>query len=97
MTMRVEVSIVPHGSEQDKYELFRLDISNIETIKNLGFGHEICKYIVKVYRYNNEITRNRIDCPEWEWLFEDFVEEHDRRDGSIALVAKAAKLVEERV
>lgn len=97
MTMRVEVSILPYGSEKGKYELFRLDISNIGLVRNEGFGHEICKYFVKVYQHNNAVMREQYNLPEWEWLMEDVVEEHDRRDGSIALVAKAAKLVEERV
>lgn len=95
MTLRVDLSIVPYGVEKNKYEIYRLNISNIETIRNEGFGHEICRYrvdllgkIVPMFRKKFKIT--------WEHIDTDFIEEHDRRDGAVALVAKACKLMEER-
>lgn len=98
MTLRATIEIVPYGIEAQAYKLFKLGISNIEELRDEGFGHVICKYEVKVYRHLNETTRNLMKVEdEWEYLLTEYVDEHDRRDGSIALVAKAAKLVEEKV
>lgn len=47
MTLRVTVEIVPHGDESSKYEIGRLNISNIGAA---DFGHH--EYIVNEDRLN---------------------------------------------
>lgn len=97
MTLRVDISIVPRGNEDEQYEIFRLDISNIGLIEDLGFGNQICRYLVKVYKINNDIIQRVARLPEQEFLFEEELDQHNRRDGAISLVQKATKLVMDRV
>lgn len=94
MTLRVNIEIVPYGNEEAVYPVFRIDISNLGMIRNLGFGHEICTYQADLYRYNNETQQNLLDAPTWEKVRSVSIEEHDRRDGSIELVRKATSLLE---
>ena len=42
MTLRCVIEIVPHGEEQYKEPIFRLDISNQGLIRDEGFGHQVC-------------------------------------------------------
>jgi hypothetical protein len=96
MTLRVTLEIVPFGDETLKREIYRLDISNIGLVRNEGFGHEVCKYKVECYKtwYKSVINRDNPSPPdEWELVTTDFIEEHDRRDGAVALVQKATQLV----
>lgn len=94
MTLRCNIEIVPYGEEKEKYPIFRLDISNIETIRDEGFGHEICKYSVKKFRHLNPTMRQIFKTDkEWELEKEGEIAEHDRRDGAIELVRKACVLM----
>ena len=94
MTLRCTIEIVPHGDENQKSNICRLDISNQGQVRYLGFGHEVCGYSVKLFRYNNEAQQNMLKVPEWEFEIERSIEEHDRRDGAISLVQKATTLME---
>lgn len=94
MTLRCTIEIVPHGKESQKYDICRIDISNTGLIKNLGFGHEICSYNVKLYRHNNDFQQDAFKWPEWELVQEGDIPEHDRRDGCVSLVMKASELME---
>lgn len=94
MTLRVDVSIVPHGNESLQESICRLDISNVGLVKDLGFGHLVCKYEVKPMRYNNKTIVRLTGESEWGKLPTFFIEEHDRRDGAIELVRKACEKLE---
>lgn len=95
MTLRCTIEIVPYGQEDMKQELFKLDISNIEEVENQGFGHVLCKYNVKQYRYNNETMRRVMKTDEeWELEREFEIPVHNRRDGAISLVEKAVTFIE---
>ena len=95
MTLRATIEIVPYGDETSKREIFRLDISNMGVVEPGPFGHDICKYKVKLFGKVDERLRKEGE-PEWEHFETDWVERHDRRDGAVALVAKAAELMKER-
>lgn len=99
MTLRVTLEIVPYGDENHKRSISRLNISNVGVVRDEGFGHLICRYQVEIQSavFKAAALNNLDDPDEWETLDYDWVEEHDRRDGAMALVAKAAKLVEERL
>ena len=88
MTLRVEVSIVPHGVEEGKYGLYRIDIHNRGLVRNEGFGHEICKYDYLVYRHNNETMVSQYGFEEFEVEATGVIPEHNRRDGALSLVQK---------
>lgn len=96
MTLRADIEIVPFGQEEDKRQLYRLDISNVGLVRNDGFGHEIYRYRVELKGRILQIPGQPISKEEWEVIDVDWIEEHDRRDGAVALIAKAAKLMEER-
>lgn len=93
MTLRCTIEIVPHGIEEHKSPVCRLDISNTGVLRDNGFGHVVCKYDVKLWRHNNLMMRQVLH--ENEWILEDhgIVEEHDRRDGALELVRKATEVV----
>lgn len=95
--MRATIEIVPYGDEEIKDAICRLDISNIETIREEGFGHTICKYSVRLFRHNNPIMRDLMKEKEWELSAEGEIAEHDRRDGAIELVRKACVLMKDRL
>lgn len=100
MTLRCLIQIVPYGEEEDKRDLFKLDISNMGVIRDEGFGHKICEYKVKVFEKQNEVLKRIAkekgeELPEWDFIDEYDIPEHDRRDGAIALVEKACKVVTE--
>lgn len=98
MTLRAEISIVPFGSEENRYELYRVECYNQGTIAERGFGHVICSYGVALEKYNNPTEQQLLKAPEWELIKRrDGVIKHNRRDGAVALIAKAAKMVEEWV
>ena len=88
MTLRISIGIVPFGDEENKYEIFRIDVSNQGTVRNLGFGHEICKYKAELFRKNTEVMQELLNYSEWTKEGEFIVEEHDRRDGAIELARK---------
>lgn len=94
MTLRVDISIIPYGQEDLKSEIFRLDISNHGEIRNEGFGNVICKYKMKMYRYNNETMQKLLNSPELELENEYDIPEHNRKDGAIGLVRKACEIIE---
>lgn len=82
MTLRMTVEIVPFGVEEDKRALCEIEAWNIEEIRNLGFGHVICKYGYRLTKmpigpYDDE-----------EVLYQGVIAEHDRRDGALELVRK---------
>ena len=95
MTLRVTLEIVPFGDEDNKKEIYRMDISNIGIVNDIGFGHVVCKYKVGLYGRVVELLR-KPGGPEYELIDVDFVEEHNRRDGAVALVEKACKLMAEK-
>lgn len=95
MTLRCTIEIVPFGVEENKQELFKLDISNVEQIEDQGFGNVLCKYNVKQYRYLNETMRHFMKTDEeWELEREFEIPIHNRRDGPIALIQKATTFIE---
>ena len=94
MTLRVDISIIPYGQEDLKSNIFRLDISNHGEIRNEGFGNVICKYKMKMYRYNNETMQRLLNLPELELENEYDIPEHNRKDGAIELVRKACEIIE---
>ncbi len=91
MTLRATIEIIPYGDEESKREIFRLDISNIQLVERGAFGHDICKYSVKVYAPESVHAATQL----MELIHEGVIDKHDRRDGAVALVAKAAELVKE--
>ena len=95
MTLRATLEIVPYGDETAKREIFRLDISNIGLVERGAFGNDICKYKVNLSGKVDERLRKEGE-PEWEHFETDFIERHNRRDGAVALVAKAADLLKDR-
>lgn len=88
MTLRISIDIIPHGNEDQKYEIYRIDVHNTGLVKNLGFGHEICSYKAELFKKSTETMVNLLDYKEWEKEGEWIVKEHDRRDGSIELARK---------
>lgn len=95
MTLRCTIEIVPYGDENRKSEICRLDISNTGTVRDEGFGHQICSYSVKLFRHNNAMEQNVCGAPKWELIGQEKIKEHDRRDGAVALVKEACWLMEE--
>jgi len=93
LTLRCTIEIVPHGDEERKSNICRLDISNVGRSIDYGFGHVHCDYSVKLFRYNNGPQQDILKVPEWELEQEDYVVAHDRRDGAVSLVHKATKKV----
>lgn len=98
MTLRATVEIVPHGDETQARKLFRLNIHNKGLVRNEGFGHEICKYRAELQRLELKaaVLGNQDEPDSWEDLASVEIDEHDRRDGAVALVAKAATLLMDR-
>lgn len=98
MTLRATIEIIPHGNENNKRNIYRLNISNVGLVRNEGFGNEICRYRVEVQAaiFKSPILNNMDEEKEWETIDIDWIEEHNRRDGAINLVAKAANLVWEK-
>lgn len=95
MTLRATIEIIPFGDEKDKRELYRLDISNLGQIRDEGFGNQICRY--KVFLFGRVLDYfNPKPGEEWEIIDIAFIEEHNRRDGAVALVEKACQLMQER-
>ena len=86
MTLRVKLEIVPFGVESDSYEIFYMDISNTGTVRNMGFGHEICSYKFKIMKPVPPILIK--DGVTHEVYHEGIIPEHDRRDGPWVLVSK---------
>ncbi len=94
MTLRTTLEIIPFGNEDNKYSIFRINIHNIETLRNEGFGNIYCKYKVELQKYNNE-TIQKFGRPEWETEEEFEIPEHNRRDGALSLVKKALDFLED--
>lgn len=92
--MRVDVVIDQYGLGENVYPIYRLEISNIGTVRSEGFGNDYCNYHVRKMKHNNE-TQQQYGYPEWEVEAEGTVIEHNRRDGAIELVRKAAELFKE--
>ena len=64
MTLRVEISIVPFGDEENVREIRRFNISNLGTV-DLGicaYGVEVDKY--KTHNYDFNVTHRRSDGAE---------------------------------
>lgn len=95
MTLRVTLEIVPYGNERLKYEIFHANISNIGQIKDLGFGHQICKYKYEIKKPVPPVLMN-LD-PEMKTHYTEIkgeIAEHDRRDGAWSLVGKMIEEIE---
>lgn len=88
MTIRVTIEIVPYGREDQKYPIFRIEGHNQGVVKNLGFGHEICKYDVELFRHHNEIEQTLLGVSEWQREGSFKIHEHDRRDGAVELARR---------
>lgn len=88
MTLRVDISIVPYGVEENKYELYRLDISNTGVVEDQGFGHIVCSYEVKAYKCNNKTMQHIYKIPKYELEETVVIDCHNRRDGFIELIHK---------
>jgi len=97
MTLRCTIEIVPYGEEKYKEPIFRLDISNIGLVRNEGFGHDVCRYSVRLFKHNNAMMRDIMKEKEWELSSEGEIAEHDRRDGAVELVRKAAFLMHDKL
>ena len=95
MTLRITFEIVPYGEEANKFEIFRVDISNHGLIENKGFGHEICTYDAIFYRRNNETMQTQLGYSEYEAEQVLGGVLHDRRDGPHILVKKVLEKFEE--
>lgn len=95
MTLKVDIGIDPYGSAEDHYPIFRLKISNEELIEDKGFGHEICRYNVRLLRHNNQTMRTVLSTKEWE-IEKECEVIHDRRDGALSLVRLAIEKIEGR-
>ena len=88
MTIRVTIEIVPHGNENQKYPIFKIEGHNRGVVEDKGFGHVICKYDVELFRHHNETERMLLEVPEWEREGQFKIREHDRRDGAIELARR---------
>lgn len=97
MTLRATIEIIPHGNEEFKDVICRLDISNIGLVRSEGFGHDYCKYSVKLWKHNNPMIRDLLKEKEWSLSAEGEIAEHDRRDGCVELVRKAAFLMQNKL
>lgn len=97
MTLRISIDIVPFGDEENKYEIFRIDVSNQGIVRNLGFGHAVCKYKASLFKKNTETVQNLLGYPEWTKEGEFIVEEHDRRDGAVELARKVTEAFSKEV
>jgi hypothetical protein len=63
MTLRVRISIVPFGDEEQEREIHQINISNL---KDLGLG--LCEYGVEMEKYKTgnydlKLTHQRQDGP----------------------------------
>lgn len=85
MTLRVNISVVPHGIEEDEYQIARIDIHNQRQIEDQGFGNQICEYKAEF--------KHRID-DEWETIDSTSLT-HNRRDGSVRLAEMACRAFED--
>lgn len=81
MTLRVKLEVVPHGVEDHTYAIAEINISNVEEVENLGFGHSICNY--KYHCTVPDLSKG-VDMLRAEGM----IYNHDRRDGAIKLVEK---------
>lgn len=88
MTMSVSISIAPYGDRQAEYVIYRADISNQGVIRNMGFGHLICKYKYQIYKPVPPTLRKDPDVEEYELEAHGEIPEHDRRDGPWVLIQK---------
>lgn len=77
MTLRVTLSIVPHGIEEDIYNIHQINISNLGPYNKDLLRSDVCEYGVEVDKYKTEEYDYRII--------------HDRKDGPITLVSLALK------
>lgn len=97
MTLRCEISIVPFGDEENKQLIRRFDISNVGQVDNLGFGHAICAYWVKVYeRSRDPIGEGMYRVQTREESQWPLMETHDRRDGAEELIRKVLQQYEDK-
>lgn len=86
MTLRVTIEIVPYGNEDQKYEIYRMNIVNNGLIRDEGFGHQICKYEYSLLKPLPPILGGGFDVET-----QGTIKEHDRRDGAIDLIRKVLK------
>lgn len=89
MTLRATIEIVPFGNEDNKSEIYRVDISNQGETKNLGFGNVYCDYSVKIFKKNLPYFIQKGE-EEWELEYEEMdAFNHNRKDGALVCVGKA--------
>lgn len=85
MTLRVNISIVPYGVEENEYQIARIDIHNLRQIEDQGFGNQICEYKAEFKKFE-----------DWEWKITDTASLiHNRRDGSVRLAEMACRAFED--
>lgn len=77
MTLRVTLSIVPFGNEDDLYDIHHINISNLGPADNNLLSSDVCRYGVEVDKYKTGKY--------------DYEIAHNRKDGAIALVSLALK------
>jgi hypothetical protein len=94
MTLRVELKIIPHGAEDQAYEIFRLDIHNNGIVDDMGFGNVFCKYSGVLYKKSTQAMIDSLGFDEWEREDEFWGVIHNRRDGALPLVYEAIRKLE---
>ena len=95
MTLRLAIEIVPYGYEDQKYEIFRLDVNNTGLVRNEGFGHEICSYDYFLRRpIPPTLLQEGGETHDVDT--EGKIPEHDRRDGPLVLFEKVLADMRER-
>ncbi len=74
MTLRVTLSIVPFGVEEDIYDIHQINISNLGPENKELLKSHICEYGVEVDKYKTGEYNTKVI--------------HDRTDGALNLVRK---------
>lgn len=85
MTLRVNISVIPHSLEFDEYDICQIDIHNVRQIEDQGFGNQICEYKAEFKHWTNG---------EWETIDSTSLT-HNRRDGSVRLAEMACRAFED--
>lgn len=77
MTLRVTLSIVPHGIESKIYGIHEINISNLGPYDKELLQSDICEYGIEVDKYKTGEYDHKVI--------------HDRKNGPIVLVELALK------
>lgn len=85
MTLRMTLEIVPFGVEENKHEIYHIDMNNTGVIEDKGFGHVVCSYEYFLKKPIPPILMTQ-GGPTHEIEGQGVVPSHDRRDGALALL-----------